>query len=427
MTAPDKGALTVTIEKAVVGGHMLARHDHRVLLVDGGIPGERVRVRISRTARGVAYAEILEVLDPSPDRREPSGDVRCGGRTFAHIALGRQRQLKAEIVTDALSRLGAKALDSPPDVVPSPDVGYRLRARLHVDGHRLGFFREHSYDVCDARHTGQFLPATCAWLSDVEALVASWPNETIRSLAFAEDIPGLERVAHIELGPKGTEQVADRVFGCGGLLGVSVAASDQSELWHAGPSVTVDDTLPVTTAWGVTPVRVSRNVRAFFQGNRFLVGTLVDHVVSLVQDGPVLDLFSGVGVFGLAAAAAGAPAVTLVESDPISSGDLRNNAARLGSLTRVVQTSVEAFLARGTRKAFVTVILDPPRTGLSRLATEGVLALAPHDIVYVSCDPATFARDTRRLAVGYALEQVTAFDLFPHTAHIETVARLTRR
>jgi 23S rRNA (uracil1939-C5)-methyltransferase len=145
-----------------------------------------------------------------------------------------------------------------------------------------------------------------------------------------------------------------------------------------------------------------------------------------VTDGPVLDLYAGVGLFGLAAATAGRGPVTLVEGDRTSGADLEANAGPYGSRVRVVRRSVEAALG-GRPAPVATCIVDPPRAGLSPEARAGVLRLAPARLVYVSCDVATLARDARALVdAGYQLNGMTAVDLFPSTAHVETVVVFDR-
>src|SRR3977135_4302445 len=118
---------------------MLARHKGQVVLVWGAIPGERVRARVERTGKGVLYAETIEVLSASPDRRDASADWRCGGNVLAHVGYPRQLQLKSDIIRDALARIGRMPLADPPPVTASPEQGYRMRARLHVRNGRIGF------------------------------------------------------------------------------------------------------------------------------------------------------------------------------------------------------------------------------------------------------------------------------------------------
>ena len=186
----------------------------------------------------------------------------------------------------------------------------------------------------------------------------------------------------------------------------------------------------VTLSGGET-VTLQRHVHAFFQGNRFLLETLVRHVVDQVPaDGELIDLYAGVGLFSVAAATARGVRVTAVEGDRFAAADLATNAASAGALVAPAHQSVEDFVARaGKPPAGVqrTVIVDPPRTGLSKAALDGVVRLQPSQIVYVSCDVATLARDARRLVdADYLIDRVDGFDLFPNTPHVETVVTFRR-
>jgi len=172
---------------------------------------------------------------------------------------------------------------------------------------------------------------------------------------------------------------------------------------------------------------LQRDVRAFFQGNRYLLPTLVSRVVSLVEPGPVVDLYAGVGLFGVALAACGRRAIAAVEGDRVSAQDLKANAAPYGSAIEAMREDVETYLGRHAAVPDATFVVDPPRTGMSREAATAIVGCRPRAIVYVSCDAATLARDVRRLIdSGYVLEHIEGFDLFPNTAHVETVAKLRR-
>ena len=175
----------------------------------------------------------------------------------------------------------------------------------------------------------------------------------------------------------------------------------------------------------------SPQCRAFFQGNRFLLEPLVRHVAALVPEGPVVDLYAGVGLFGLSLAAAGDREVTLVEGDPVSGADLQRQRRGLSGTRPRRAPSVETYLGRIPRPgagAAHTFIVDPPRTGMSKEAMAGIVAARPARIVYVSCDVATFARDTRTLLdAGYQLAGLTGMDLFPNTAHVESIAEFVYR
>jgi 23S rRNA (uracil1939-C5)-methyltransferase len=417
--------VALDIEKPAVGGRMLARHHGQVVLVWGAIPGERVMARIERTGKGVAYAETTEVLSASPDRREVAGDWRCGGKVFAHVNYPRQLQLKGEIMRDALGRIGRVPLSAVPAVMESPDQGYRMRARIHADGGRLGFYREGTHHLCDARATGQLLPATNAWIASAQQTLERRGLAGLAAIELAEDVSGNMRACHLELYP-GADESAFAAL-ADGLTGLSARRTDRPDTVRIAGTPTITDTIRPRPGDMSTTLQLCRDVRAFFQGNRFLLERLVQHVVGLVPPGPIVDLYAGVGLFGLALAAAGAEAVTLVEGDPIGGVDLTRNAEPFGVRTRVERRGVEAYLADPRHRGPATIIVDPPRAGISKEAIGGIVQRSPRCIVYVSCDVATLARDARILIdAGYELVEVTGLDLFPNTAHVESVALFTR-
>jgi 23S rRNA (uracil1939-C5)-methyltransferase len=391
-------------------------------LVWGAIPGERVTARVDRTTKSVAFASTVDVVSASPDRRD-AADTRCGGNVLSHIAYDRQRRLKSEIIRDAFARIGKIPLEKDPDVMASPEHGYRMRARLHVVGGRWGFYREESHDLCDASRTGQLLESTAAWIAAAQTSLGRIGADGVTGVEISENVAGDERACHLELRAGATPAKYSAL--AEGLVGLTAQSTDSPfpETLAGTPQVT--DVIEVRD--DTPPVRLTRHVRAFFQGNRFLLRSLVQHVVSLVPRGPVIDLYAGGGLLGLALAATGADHVTFVEGDPVSSADLLNNALPFLDRARVERCSVEEFLARPRKQTGETVVVDPPRTGLSRAAAAGILALEPVRLVYVSCDVATLARDARTLLdSGYTLGPITGLDLFPNTAHVETVTEFAR-
>lgn len=411
--------LTLDVEKATAGGRMLARHNGQIVLVWGAIPGERVRARIERTAKGVVFAETVDVVSPSVDRRDGSGaDWRCGGSVLTHIQYSRQLQLKAEIVADAFARIARMPLPFNPPVMPSPEQGYRMRARLHVRGARIGFVREGSHAVCPAAPTGQLLAETIAWIDAAEAMLRAESLRGLVSIEIAENVAATERCCHLELEP-GVTPRAFAALANTGITGLSAQAADRraGEVLAGVPCVTDR----------VGPLRLTRNVRAFFQGNRYLLDGLVERVSRLVSGGPVVDLYAGVGLFGLSLAATRGIPMTLVEGDPISGRDLEANAGPYAAHVQVVRSSVEEYLRRHHTAADTTFIVDPPRTGMSSDAVQGIVRAKPARIVYVSCDVATLARDAHLLIRGgYSLSDISVADLFPNTAHVETICAFTR-
>ena len=289
-----------------------------------------------------------------------------------------------------------------------------MRARLHVRGGRFGFFREGTHEICDARATRQLLPATCDVLERVAAGLESLGSVDVREVELSENVDASERVVHCEAAAGADAGALQTLAAIDGLT--------------AAPYVT--DRLALGEH---PPIALRRHVFAFFQGNRYLLRDLAAHVAGLVAPGGVaVDLYAGAGLFSIAAAVIRGARVTAVEGDRFAAADLVANVAAADVPVSPVHQSVEAFVSafkaergvhRAAGQAVDTIIVDPPRTGLSREATEGVLALRAPRLVYVSCDIATLARDARRLVdAGYALNRLDAFDLFPNTPHVETVA-----
>ena len=441
MTTSPGALLTLEIEKPAAGGRMIARHQGQIVLVSGAIPGEQVQARVERTGKGVIFAEAVDVVTASPDRRDGTPDWRCGGNVLAHIAYPRQLQLKGEIIRDALGRIGRVPLAATPEVIGSPEQGYRMRARLHADHGRLGFYREGTHQLCDPATTGQLLPSTLEWIEALERLMRDQQLHGLVGLELTENVSADQRACHLELHGGVHAGPFAALTAAGALTGVSAERADRQgvEVLFGEPFV-VDVLNPGGRGVDlhgppVSVLHLRRDVRAFFQGNRYLLDRLVQHVMGLVPDGPVVDLYAGVGLFGLSLAAAGRTDVTLVENDPVAGADLQRNADPFRAHVQVLRTSVEAFVhsaglhgqARPTDVVGSTYIVDPPRTGISRDALAGIIAQQPARLVYVSCDVATLARDARTLIdAGYELGSLTGLDLFPNTAHVETVVVFRR-
>lgn len=362
-----------------------------------------MRARIERRQKQVLFAEVVDVLAPSPDRRVPACDLACGGSSYAHIRYDRQRALKAEIIGDAFRRIAKLPLE-PPEVLASPENGYRMRARLHASGGRVGFFREGTHTVCDAGATGQLLPETLAAVDEFCAANAGRISSA-GGVSVSENVPATERVFHIE-SPDND-----------GLMASSPVAmiEDSAEtIWPDGGP------LPAGTRW-------LRRASSFFQGNRFLLGALIEDVIACAAGAEhVADLYAGGGLFSVALAALGAH-VTAIESDPSSGADLLDNAEPYGDLITPMPIAVEIAVKRRLAARPDLVILDPPRVGASEEAVAGLAGWRAPRIIYVSCDPPTLARDAAKIVkAGYALESMAAFDLFPNTPHVEVVATFAK-
>ncbi len=391
------------VERIVPGGVGLAHAEGRTLFVGLAAPGDRVRARIERVRGGVAFASIVEVLAPGPARVEPPCPYfgRCGGCDFQQLAYPAQLEAKAGIIRDCLRRIAA--IDPPPDVAVSPsprDWDYRSRAEWQHDAARglLGYFERDSHRVVNVTHCPIAAPEIEAALKELRG--------------------------RMETGTLPAEIAEFR------------AAAGDDAVAIAPP---LDDDRPAELVRTAGGERYRYDADCFFQTNHALLDPLVTEALRHVPPaatangaaapGVAVDLYCGVGLFTLPLARR-FERVIGVEAHHAAAAYATQNlvAAGLGN-ARVDAVGVEPWL---TRHASVLappafVLLDPPRTGAGDAVVEGILALRPGRIAYVSCDPATLARDLRRLlGGGYALDGVTAFDLFPQTHHVETVAHLIR-
>jgi tRNA/tmRNA/rRNA uracil-C5-methylase (TrmA/RlmC/RlmD family) len=407
--APDIVDLTIT--NVAHGGIFVARHEGRVVFVPDTTPGETVRARLVDTRKKSFWrAETLEVLDPSPDRvdhvwsaasidRDPAD--RAGGAEFGHIDLTAQRRLKGEVLSDALVRFGGLEVGSEPTrtlVEPTPGdaagdgLGWRTRVTLHVDDDgRVGPFAVRSHRV---------IP--------VDDLPLATPD-------VAAAAPLSER-----LGGVGTVDVVQSRDGV--IVAVDGVASAGSLREIVGERPYFLDPL------------------GFWQVHREAASVLSAAVADAVDPAlfdpaaPNLDLYGGVGLFAgtLADRFGHGVRITTVESDASATDHAAENLADvLGA--RAVTARVDRFVTGIAREPGVeryrdaTVVLDPPRSGAGTAVVRSLTALAPAQIVYVACDPVALARDTRTLREdGYALVGMRAFDLFPHTHHVEAVATFVR-
>jgi 23S rRNA (uracil1939-C5)-methyltransferase len=429
MSLVEGQQVELAIEKPAAGGRMIARHHGQVVLVRGAIPGERVQAWIERAEKRLAYAVTRDVIEASPDRRPAGADPLCGGALYSHIRYERQLVIKSDVIRDAFARLGRYPIEETVPVAGSPEEHYRMRARFHVQAGRAGFYREGTHQLCDAGATRQLGDTA---VSSVAALAAALERDApgaVTSISVTENIDSSERAAHVDLNPGARIDVGalERHAGSAGLRGVSARGATAGDPLVAGvPMVT--DPLSAVTGRDAGGAVLQRRAESFFQGNRFLLPELVGAVIDEIpHDGEVLDLYAGVGLFSVALASLGRSEITAVEGDRSSGADLRENARAHGPRLDARIQRVEDYLAALPLARTTTIVIDPPRTGLSKEAAGAMLRHRPQRIVYVSCDPATLARDARKfLDGGYRLDRVRAFDLFPNTPHVEAVAGFTR-
>ncbi len=381
---------TAEIERLAAGGEGVAHApDGRVVFVAASAPGDRVRVRVVEEHPKWLRGEIETLEAPGPGRVEPRCPLvpRCGGCAWQHLAYATQLEAKAEILRDALTRIGGLTLAGEIEVVPSPPFGYRGRARIGVARGVVGFRRLRSHSLEPAAACPVLVP------------------ELERALAALSAQPPA-RDGEIELCAGDDGRV--RAWGPGGLL-------------HGEAQLAIDA--------GAARIAVSPGV--FFQGNARVRGALLAAVLEAAGGGArALELCAGAGFFTLGLAERFGE-VLAVESSPPAVRDLRRNLDASGTKNvRVECAPLERFLAGSGPADFAAdaVVVDPPRIGLgAALAGQLAAATGAARLVYVSCAPATLARDLAVLdAAGLRLLSVRGFDLFPQTPHVEAIALLAR-
>jgi 23S rRNA (uracil1939-C5)-methyltransferase len=421
----------IDIEKAVYRGQGLGRHAGRVVFVPRAVPGDRVRVRIEGATGGFVRGRVEQVLDHAPGRRASPCPLfdRCGGCAYQGYDYASQLALKEAVLRETLAR-GRVEWPGPITVHASPEVGWRMRASLHVhfgaDGLRLGLHEEGSHRVTDLETCLQLSPAMNGAQRALARALAQRPDwaRHVHDIDLAEAPDGGQLVASVEtdLEPPAAAALAGLAEAAPSLTGFGVVAG--SARARRFMPLRGEPWIEAT----VQGIRLRAHVRSFFQGNRFLLDDLVASVTGLTPPGgSVLDLYAGVGLFALPLAGR-AERVRGIEIDAGAVGDAERNVARSGlGNVRVERGDVAAALREMDAGTDERVVLDPPRAGAGAEVVRAVARRQPLSIVYVSCDAATLARDLKGFAAeGYTPAAVELFDLFPDTFHLETVVALRR-
>jgi 23S rRNA (uracil1939-C5)-methyltransferase len=384
--------LQVELEDIAFHGASIGRHEGQVIFADYGIPGEVDEILIEKVKRSMLLARVTGVVEPSPDRVEPPCPYfgTCGGCQWQHIAYERQLELKQRVVSEQLRRIGK--FDDPPvtPTVPSPNpYGYRNNARFttNQDG-ELGYISRPGsgrqfmrIDKCLIMHPKiNDALATMQGRAQVKHQVVIRYGENTDQLMIQQDL---------------TEQVPELISG---------QTEYEEEL-------------------GGVRFRVSAS--SFFQTNTQQAEKLAELAIERMQlsgNEVVVDAYAGVGTFA-ALVSPHAKRVFAIEEAPSALENARYNLRDLHNI-EYYQGKVELVLPTLDVDPDV-ILLDPPRSGMDRRATNGVLKHRPRRLIYVSCDPATLARDLQILVEGgYRLLDVTPIDMFPQTYHIECIATL---
>jgi tRNA/tmRNA/rRNA uracil-C5-methylase (TrmA/RlmC/RlmD family) len=435
--------LTVDVGPVAHGGHCVARHEGRVVFVRHGIPGEKVRVRLTDAGESSKFwrADVVEVLDSSPDRvphfwhladalRSWAGNrPPVGGAEFGHVSLDRQRRLKADVLAEQLRRLAGVERTTEVEAVGSdagghdgvPGLGWRTRASFAVTaGGRLGMHAHRSDHIIPVRE----MPLAVQGINDLRL----WDL----------DLQGIDRV-EVAAPANGSRPLVLLVASPGTKARrlAAIAAQLPAEVSVAAVDPATEDVLQLRGRTWVQETAAGHEYRVtgagFWQihrdGPAALTGAVTDFLSGGGFLGPgsvVADLYAGAGLFTapLADAVGVTGAVLSVEGAAGTSRDARKN-LHGSPQVEIVQGKVERVLRQRSR-SFDAIVLDPPRAGAGKAVVNQLISTGPRAIAYVSCDPASFARDVGYFRQGgWELQDLRAFDLYPHTHHMETVALLT--
>ena len=390
--------LRVEIEKVAHGGHFIARYEGAVIFVRHAIPGEIVEVEITGIEKSFARADVRAVIESSPTRVispcKYSG--ACGGCDFQHIEASRQRELKSDVIAEQFARIAKMEVAVEVEEV-STALGWRTRFGATSDTRgEIGFKAQRSYEVIAINSCPVLIPEI--------------------------DFPTLP------LGDIGANKRVEVALSSTGERSIAVLEA-RSERTEERPKPTIiEGGAALTYSAANREYRVSQS--AFWQSNINAPQKLVDAVLEFAEfelGDHLLDLYGGVGLFaGAALPLLGAGGrIDIVEGSAVATDDARFNFH--GASNVFVHTGDVAREIKKFKRADI-VVLDPPRTGAGKPVIEKITKLSARAVIYVACDPAALARDTTYLQeMGYHLDDIRAFDLFPMTHHIESVALYTPR
>jgi 23S rRNA (uracil1939-C5)-methyltransferase len=416
----------VEITGIAAGGAGVGRlPDGKAVFVHRTVPGERARIRVIEEKRRWARGHLVQLLRSAPERREAPCPhyERCGGCTLEHLDYEAQCRIKGGIVADALRRIGGLEVETP-EVVASPDE-FRYRNRVSFTLLRLGSGRVVA-GFHEIERPERVVDITEACLLPEPAIAEAWGRLRASWGEGAYRLPSGER---LRLTLRGTTEgrVALLIEG-----GFAKGRPDEllewaglAAIWQrrgAGEPRLLAGDAAVHEEWRGEPLELRG--ATFLQVNRRAAALLEDHVLTLAGVGigspprRVVDAYCGIGLYARRLARAGADVVG-IELDERAVEAARSGAPEGASFVagRVEDKLVEALPAD-------LVILNPPRAGLDPAVPEALLEARPRRVIYVSCDPATLARDLERLGARYRIGSLRCFDLFPQTAHVETVAEL---
>jgi 23S rRNA (uracil1939-C5)-methyltransferase len=414
------GIITVKADSPAYGGFSVARGKRSVLLIKNAIPGETVAAKIDEQKKDFALASAVRIFAASPDRIEPRCPVFevCGGCHHQYISYPRQVSLKEEILRDCMRRTARKEFDLSKSFIGTSPWEFRYRGRFRLDAGSIGFFREKSREIVDIEgcplmktevnslfaKAREIYKASPGLLDGVSELHISYGNVGSALLKFSSRLSATR------------QRQIGMLFLEAGFEGVCVMSEKEKMLNFGSEHISI----------GLDGLEYTVSPRSFFQGHWDLTGTVVGflrHTLQPLKGKRVIVLYAG-GNFSLPLAFDGADVYSIEESPTAIEDGMRNAAANGIRNCRFIECSAERLKVSDTVD---TLVVAPPKTGLSNIAMEKILTLEPDQIAYLSCNPSALSHDLKKLLSRYEIESMHIIDCLPQTYYIKSITILRLR
>jgi 23S rRNA (uracil1939-C5)-methyltransferase len=414
--------IELSIEKLLYQGSGLSHYGSMACFIDDVIPGEIVRARVTEIKKQYFRTSCIEILKPSPYRRNPRCPLvpECGGCQLQHVDYSHQLYWKAAIVKECLERIGG--IQNPPVLPPLPSPSlfhYRCRANVKVaSGQKplIGFYQRATHQIIPVRECPLLVPLLN------HALACCWRavEENPRLFARASDLHILySNASHQVLiaAKEGASIISQTVL----EPGAGLSAASFSEQRSTSSTIAYEDIMGII---------FRRTTSTFYQINsqqNVVLINLVLNYLAPIRKQPILDLYCGCGNFSLFFAREGSAVVGIDANSHAITEALHNTVCNGLQNCSFLCGEVEQCLQQLASHKFSAVLLNPSRQGCSAKVITHIARINPHLVIYVSCNPATLARDLKHLMLyGYRIETIQPVDMFPQTYHIETVVKLVK-
>lgn len=408
--------LTLRPEIPAYGGFALARLQGKVILIKGAIPGELVTAIVEKEEKDFSRATVVEILEPSPFRTQPHCKFfgRCGGCQLQFMTHEFQVQMKEEILKNNLKRIGKIEQSVADPIISEKPWNYRLRGQFKIHDNAAGFYMEKTRTVVDIDYCPLMSEKVNKLFINTKRMLTEMRSEEIH-ISAGETATVLLKISEGTMSGA-DERISDKLLQYG-FEGVIIQKGKTSfKSWGQAFTILELDGIKYT----VSPL-------SFFQANWPVNLKVLKEIIDMLdplKDKRIIDLYSGAGNFILPLTQYASDVIAVEENPHAVKDGIRNLEMNNIQNCRFITSKAEEYNKLSDCDA---LILDPPRPGLTDRVCRNILTSKPKQLIYVSCNPSTFARDLKKLSTAYELSTVKMIDFFPQTYHIESVAVLNLR